>query len=202
MVCLDDLFLFLFLFFVLFYFLECWSSQIRLNPGWNKPNPKLKIGAQLVITVTPTISIEMPVAPSWETKSSTTNVFKRLGKRVWLVSAYLGSFASDAVEDGIVFNCTLKFGGKEGIHLWVDKAWKLRKRTYSSPKERFILSHSAIYPSVEQAIKAGQKASSFFPTQAKANSQENAMVLIYFQIPESLFRSFSLASFSLFTLIL
>ena len=61
-----------------------WNVDLlRLNPSWNEPNPKLKTGADLGITVTPTISIEMPVAPaSWKTKSSTKNLFKRLGKSV------------------------------------------------------------------------------------------------------------------------
>ena len=67
-------------------YVEYWSPQVRLSADWNKPNPKLKTGAQLLITVTPTISIEMPVAPNRKTKSSNTNVFKRLGKSVCLVS--------------------------------------------------------------------------------------------------------------------
>ena len=53
---------------------------MSFSSNWNQPRPKVKVGATLDVTVVPTISVQIPVAPKVKGKSSPVNVFKKIGK--------------------------------------------------------------------------------------------------------------------------
>ena len=53
---------------------------MSFSSNWNHPRPKAKVGATLDVTVVPTISVQIPVAPKVKGNSLPLNVLKKIGK--------------------------------------------------------------------------------------------------------------------------